>query len=64
MAKDAAPKCPKCGGCDSKPLSTKDGYLHDPPDDGEQPVATATVYLCPCGETFSHVVTHLSGRKK
>jgi hypothetical protein len=61
MAKQPGPKCPKCGSHDGKLLSTKDAYLNDPPEEGEQPISTATVYLCPCGETFTHVAKHRRG---
>ncbi len=63
MANHSAPKCPKCGSSDGKPLSKRDGYLNDPPQSGEHAVSTAIVFLCPCGETFTHVVNHVRGRK-
>lgn len=55
----SVPKCPKCGQQVAKPLSTEDGYLNNPPQPGERPISTATVYLCQCGETFTHVVKHV-----
>ena len=58
MPNESAPKCPKCGREDAKPISTSDCYLNDPPEAGEKPLSTVTVYLCSCGEVFTHEVKH------
>ena len=58
MASAAAPKCPKCGSSDSKLLSSKDGFLNEPPAIGEKPISTVNIYLCPCGATFEQMVKH------
>jgi DNA-directed RNA polymerase subunit RPC12/RpoP len=53
MATDSPAKCPNCGSRDGQPISSKDGYLNNPPKDGERSITKATVYVCTCGETFT-----------
>ena len=63
MTNGSSPNCPKCGGSEGQLLSSKDGYLNDPPAEGERPIWTAMIYLCACGETFERVVKHAKGNE-
>lgn len=49
------PECPQCHAPDAKLLSIKDAFQNDPPESGEQPVATVAVFLCECGHVFTEV---------
>jgi hypothetical protein len=55
------PACPECNRQDAKPISVHDAYVNDPPQPGEKPIATVTVYLCPCGATYTQTIRHNQG---
>lgn len=49
------PACPRCRARDAALLSVKDAFVNDPPEEGEEAVATVAVFLCECGHVFTDV---------
>ena len=56
MAYDPVPKCIKCNRTDLKLVSERHRYAES--ESSRKPISTLSIYQCPCGTGFTHMVLH------